>query len=62
MANIWYCEDTGHWYQDIDGIRLVYEKEFGFRFPKLVGWYRPDGWGVQMPIDGYAAMVGEMLE
>lgn len=61
MANIWYCEDTGHWYQDIDGIRLVYEKDPG-NFPKLVGWYRPDGWGVQMPIDGYAAMVGEMLE
>ena len=56
MANIWYCEDTGHWYQDIDGIRLVYEDG------EIVGWYRPDGWGVQMPMDGYAAMVGEMLE
>ncbi len=55
-SKIWYCEDTGHWYQDIDGIRLVYEDG------EIVGWYRPDGWGVQMPMDGYAAMVREMIE
>ncbi len=45
MYNMVFNEDSGHWYMDIDGIRLVYEPMQN-NFPKLVGWYRPslDGW------------------
>lgn len=48
--------EVEHEYVDLDLIRLVYEDG------ELIGWYRPDGWGVQMPMDGYAAMVREMIE
>lgn len=51
-----FNKELNHVYQDIDGIRLVFEDG------KLVGWYRPDGWGVKMANDPYAQMVGEMLE
>lgn len=37
-------EEIGHYYVDCDGIRLVYECVDGVSFPRLVGWYRPDGW------------------
>ena len=55
-----FNKDTDHWYLDIDGIRLVYENVGEY---KLVGWYRPDGWGKTAPAEnGYAVMVGGMLE
>ena len=62
MTRWWYCEETEHWYQDIDGIRLVYEHGVSL-LPCLIGWYKPDGWGKPAPVEnGYAAMVKEMLE
>lgn len=37
-------EELGHYYVDCDGIRLVYECVSGVSIPRLVAWYRPDGW------------------
>ena len=38
QQNVTYNPETGHVYEDLDGIRLVYENG------EKVGWYRPDGW------------------
>lgn len=61
MYNMTFNEDSGHWYMDIDGIRLVYEPMQG-DFQKLVGWYRPDGWIEEQRVDGYTAMALDMIE
>ncbi len=38
QQNVTCNPETGHVYEDLDGIRLVYENG------EKVGWYRPDGW------------------
>lgn len=38
QQNVTCDPETGHVYEDVDGIRLVYEDG------DIVGWYRPDGW------------------
>ena len=65
MANIDTIvnEELGHYYVNIDGIRLVYERVNGDSMPQLVGWYRPDAWGKPAPVEnGYAVMATSMLE
>lgn len=38
MGKVFCDPESGHVYEDVDGIRLVYEDG------DIVGWYRPDGW------------------
>ena len=38
MNKVFYDPETWRVYEDLDGIRIVYENG------EKVGWYRPDGW------------------
>lgn len=60
MPNLYRNEDTGHWYMELDQIRIVFEETL--HGLEAVGWYRPGGGKKEYSNDPYARIAREMLE